>query len=276
MGRVAVVGSLNVDLVTVVQRHPRPGETVRGARLQRRPGGKGANQALGAVRAGASTALIGRVGADPDGSSYLVGLRRQDVDVSQVQRTRGVPTGAALIVVDGDGENTIVVAAGANAALGVDDVEAAAEVVRSADVLLLQLEVPLDTVAAAARIAHEAGTRVLLNPSPAAAMQPGLLQHVDLVVANMAEATQLTGWRGPLITTMGARGAHWGAAGVDLRRPAERVDAVDTTGAGDAFAGALAAALADGLDEASALDRAVAAGGRATTHEGAQDWSLEV
>ncbi|RJK92615.1 ribokinase [Vallicoccus soli] len=275
MGRVAVVGSLNVDLVTGVERHPRPGETVRGEGLEHRPGGKGANQALAAARAGARTTLVGRVGDDAAGSSYLIGLRREDVDVSRVRRTRGTPTGHALIVVDGSGENTIVIAAGANGELTPDDVEDCADVVREADVLLLQLEVPLPAVEAAARLARGAGTRVLLNPSPVTALGPSLLDHVDLVVANEDEARSLGGWDGPLITTLGARGARWRAPRVDLHRDALRVDVVDTTGAGDALAGAVAAALADGLDEAAALERGVAAGARAATHDGAQDWLLD-
>ncbi len=275
MGRVAVVGSLNVDLVTTVQRHPVPGETVRGQGLERRPGGKGANQALGAARAGAATTLVGRVGDDAAGSAYLLGLRREEVDVGRVRRTRGTPTGHALIVVDRSGENTIVIAAGANGSVSEQDVVDAADAVREADVLLLQLEVPLPAVEAAARLARAHGTRVLLNPSPVTALGPELLDHVDLVVANEVETRSLGDWDGPLVTTLGGRGARWRAPGVDLHRDAVRVDVVDSTGAGDAFAGALAAALADRHDEAAALERAVAAGARAATHPGAQDWLLD-
>jgi ribokinase len=269
VGTVCVVGSLNIDLVTTVAGHPAPGETVRGRGLDRLPGGKGANQALAAARAGARTLLCGRIGTD--GTGYRDGLTERGVDCTGVHVVPGTPSGHALIAVDEHGENTIIVIAGANAALDAAEVDRHADAIASADVLLLQLEIPMPGVLRAAELAGRAGTRVLLNPSPWSPPPAELLAVADPVVVNEHEDRQLPadGARSVCVT-LGARGARWGehtAWGGDVR-------VVDTTGAGDSFAGALAAALAAGVDDAGALRLAVAAGGAACGWAGAQGWRL--
>jgi ribokinase len=269
-GTVVVLGSLNVDLVVRVAAHPRPGETVAGRDLRRLPGGKGANQAVAAARAGARTRLIGCVGEDGEGSAYVEALASRGIDVTGVRRVRGAVTGTAVITVEDSGESTIVVVPGANAAVTVEDVDLA-----GADVLLVQLEVPLPVVAEAVRRAAAAGVRVVLNPSPYADLPADVVAHADPVVANALEAGRLPARPRSLLTTLGADGARWEtAAGEVLTIAAPAVDVVDATGAGDAFAGTLAAALAGGLDEHAALERAVAAGAEAVVWNGAQGWSL--
>ncbi|WP_262852008.1 ribokinase [Mumia quercus] len=267
-GAVVVVGSLNVDLVTSVARHPSPGETVLGSDLVRLRGGKGANQALAARRAGAGVTMVGRVGDDGDGEAYRSALAEAGVDVTFLQTTPGVPTGTALIVVDPTGENAIVVAAGANARLEADDVRSARAALEGADVVLVQLEIGDEAVRAVAEVAATTGTRLVLNASPVRDLPRSLLAQADPVVVNEheAQAFGLSGADDGVCVTLGGRGATWGGTTV----PAPRVAAVDTTGAGDAFAGALASALAAGAGREDALRAAVAAGAEATTWSGAQ------
>lgn len=266
MSRVVVLGSLNVDLVTRVAQHPSPGETVLGEGLRRLAGGKGANQAMAAARAGASVLMVGAVGDDEGGRTYAARLAAAGVDTGALAVVDDEPTGTALIVVDSTGENSIVVVAGANATVTAD----ALPDLGPGDVLLVQLEVPLDAVAGACRRARGQGARVVLNTAPYADLPDDVLALADPVVANEHEAARLastSGTPGSLLVTLGSDGARWG----DLALPAERVDdVVDTTGAGDAFCGALAAALADGADDDAALRAALAAGARAVRHEGAQ------
>ena len=268
-GRVLVVGSLNVDLVAAVRAHPRPGETVLSTGLRRFPGGKGANQAVAAAAAGAAVRLVGCVGADPDGAAYLDGLAARGVDVTGVRRVAGAPTGTALITVDAQGESAIVVVPGANASLAPGDVD-----LRDADVVLLQLEVPLPVVEETVRRAAAAGARVVLNVAPYAELPPAVLDLADPVVANEHEAAALARPPRSLVTTLGPLGARWRHGGGSLEVAAPVVEAVDATGAGDAFAGTLAAALAAGADRHAALERAVVAGSAAVTRPGAQGWRL--
>jgi ribokinase len=269
VGTVCVVGSLNIDLVTTVDTHPRPGETVRGTGLDRLPGGKGANQALAAARAGARSVLCGRIGRD--GIAYRDGLERRGVDCANV-REAGTVSGHALIAVDAHGENTIIVIPGANAAMTEDEVATHADVITSADVLLLQLEIPMPAVVRAAGLARDAGVRVVLNPSPWSVPTAELLAVADPVVVNEREAEDLpAGAARSVCVTLGSKGARWGE--LSAAAP-DGVDVVDTTGAGDAFTGALAAALAAGAGEGEALRRAVAAGTEATGRPGAQGWQL--
>jgi ribokinase len=269
VGTVCVVGSLNIDLVTTVETHPQPGETVRGTGLDRLPGGKGANQALAAARAGARTLLCGRIGAD--GTGYRDGLAERGVDCAGVRTVADTPSGHALIAVDGHGENTIIVIPGANAALTPADVDGHAAAISAADVLLLQLEIPMAAVLRAAEVARRAGVRVLLNPSPWSVPPAELLAVADPLVVNEHEAARLpAGGAGSVCVTLGDRGARWG----ELTAPAVPGDVVDTTGAGDSFAGALAAALAAGESEADALRLAIAAGTEACGWAGAQGWRL--
>ena len=272
MGRVVVVGSLNVDLVTSVEVHPRPGETVIGSGLDRYAGGKGANQAMAAARAGSGEVLmVGRVGGDEGGSLYRTRLERAGVDVSGVLVDDSEPTGHALIVVDEEGENTIVVVPGANGRVSESDLEPV-RACGPGDVVLLQLEIPLPVVAAAVRLAHERGARVVVNVAPFASLPPDVVALADPLVANEHEAEALAdagGVPASLLVTFGAHGASWD--GVEYAAhtvPTHRVR--DTTGAGDAFCGALAAALAAGSARAAAMDAALAAGAAAVQHHGAQ------
>jgi ribokinase len=270
MGKVLVLGSLNVDLVTHVEHHPAPGETVLGEGLSRLAGGKGANQAVAAASAGAEVVMLGAVGDDDAGRSYLERLQRLGIDTGAVV-VRDEPTGTALIVVDDSGENTIVVAAGANHAVG-DDAIAVVESAGPGDVLLAQLEVPLETVARACTTAVRRGVRIVLNAAPYAVLPGNAFARADPVVVNEHEARMLAdtaGLPGSLLVTFGARGADWDG----LRVPAVDVptdEVVDTTGAGDAFCGALAAALARGEEREPALRAALAAGAEAVRHAGAQ------
>lgn len=269
MGTVCVVGSLNIDLVTKVAAHPAPGETVRGAGLDRLPGGKGANQAVAAARAGARSVLCGRIG--PDGADYRTGLVRRGVDCDGVLVVDS-PTGHALIAVDERGENTIIVVAGANAELDTDGVDRHRTAIAGADVLLLQLEIPTEAVLRAAAVARAAGVRVVLNPSPWRLPPAELSAVADPLIVNEHEAAALPAdTAGSVCVTLGGRGARWG----ELTAPAPSdVRVVDTTGAGDSFAGALAAALAAGAAREEALRSAVAAGTEACTWPGAQGWRL--
>jgi ribokinase len=271
-GRVVVVGSLNVDVVVQVERHPGSGETVLGSSLRHLPGGKGANQAVAAAEAGAEVALVGCVGDDADGAAYVAGLTARGVDATGVRQVTG-PTGTALVVVDEDGENTIVVVPAANALVGHEDVACLA--LGSGDVVLLQLEIPLPVVGAAIRRAGEAGARVVLNLAPFADLSAELLDSCDPVVVNEHEAAALVHHPTSLLVTLGSRGARWERAGEQIEVGAPKVEAVDTTGAGDMFAGTLAAALAGGAGSADAMAAAVAAAARSVTRPGAQGgWTL--
>jgi ribokinase len=275
MGRVVVLGSLNLDLVVAVPRHPAPGETVLGGPLRRAFGGKGANQAVAAAAAGAVTALVGRVGDDDAGRAYLARLRGLGVDAGRVTADPGAATGHAIVVVDAGGENSIVVSPGANAGVGDADAAAAAGELGPGDVLALQLEVAVDVVAAAARAAAARGARVVLNLAPYADVPADVLALADPVVVNEHEHGLLRGSaahdrrRGPpsLLVTSGAAGSRWG----DLRVAAVPVtDVVDTTGAGDAYCGTLAARLALGDEPATAMAAASAAAAESVTRVGAQ------
>ena len=268
---VVVIGSLNVDLVTRVEHYARPGETVLGSSIKRLAGGKGANQALGAVRAGARTRLIGCVGDDPEGAALVHGLALRCVDVSRVRRTDTAPTGTAIVAVDRTGESSIVVAAGANSEVNVADVD-----LTGAAIVLLQLEIPVSVVSAAVRRAGAEGVRVVLNCSPYAQLPDDVIAIADPVITNERERERLLTRPPSLVTTLGAKGARWEtASGGVIEVEAPEVDrVVDATGAGDAFAGALAASLARGGSERAALEAAVAAGSESVTAHGAQGWAL--
>jgi ribokinase len=272
---VMVLGSANADLVVEVDRRPAAGETVLGSDTVVLPGGKGANTAVAAGRLGARVGFLGAVGADANGNLLLDSMRSAGVDVSLVRR-RDRPTGAAYITVTPDGENSIVVSPGANAALTESDVD-----LGTARVLVVSLEIPIAVVEHAVARAAEAGVRVVLNLSPVATLSAATMSTLDPLVVNEHEAAWLLD--GPAdparlldlgprsaVVTLGARGAVVAGTGGTHEIPAPRVTPVDTTGAGDAFTGALAVGLAkgDGLPEAAALAVRVAAD--SVTRPGAQ------
>ncbi|HNQ87196.1 MAG TPA: ribokinase [Verrucomicrobiota bacterium] len=287
--RILVVGSANTDMIVRVDRIPRPGETVLGGAFSVAAGGKGANQAVGAARAGGAVTFVGCVGRDEFGGRALEGWTRLGIDVRHVRRDAKAPSGVALILVAESGENAIAVAGGANGRLTPADVRRARGAFGGADVLLLQLETPLGAVRTAARLASEAGALVLLNPAPARSLPDALLRRVDLITPNETEAELLTGIRlrsdaavrraaavlrrrgvASVIITMGARGAYVATGLGDLWVPGFRVRAVDTTAAGDMFNGALAVALGEGRRLPEAVRFANAAAALSVTRMGAQ------
>jgi len=264
-----VLGSLNVDAIVRVGRHPLPGETVLGGPVTTRFGGKGANQAVAAAVAGARVRMIGRVGDDADGAAYRARLAAFGVDVSAVRVDPGAATGRAAIAVADDGENTIIVSPGANATVDASDL-AALERIGDGDVLLAQLEIDLAVVGDAVRLAARRGARVVLNVAPFAALPEEVLALADPVVANESEAAALAASGVvpvQLLVTRGADGSVWG--GIEVA--AEPVPhPLDTTGAGDTYCGALAAALVEGAEPADAMQRAAAAAARSVSWLGAQ------
>jgi ribokinase len=282
---VAVVGSINQDLVVTVKRFPEPGETLLGRGHFMAAGGKGANQAVAAARLGQEVTMVGRVGDDAFGHSLRHRLDSEGVGVDHVRIDLERGTGLAVITLDDRAENTIVVSAGANGAVTLDDVAAAESDLVAAEVTLLQLEVPLAAVDAAAELA---GGLVVLNPAPAASLPAETLDMVDVLVPNRSELGLLAGvdepWSlddveaaavalagpGTVVVTLGAEGALLVSGGPAQLVPAPQVEAVDTVGAGDAFCGALADALARGWTLPRAVEWAVHAGAIATTREGAQ------
>ncbi len=278
-----------MDLVARAPRIPQPGETIIGRDFHTLPGGKGANQAVAAARLGAMVTMIGRVGSDAFAKLLLDNLAAAGVEHTYVTQDPGAATGVALIVVDAAGQNTIVVASGTNMRLSPADIEAAETAISSADVLLLQLETPLETVTRAAQIAHAHGVMVILNPSPARPLPPALLSLVDVLVLNESETALLTGLPvdsrpqveaaaaalresgvGVVILTLGERGALLAQTESTQAFPAFMVTVVDTTAAGDAFMGGLAVALAEGKSLAEGTRWGNAAGALAATQLGAQ------
>jgi ribokinase len=265
--KIAVIGSVNLDVVASADRLPLAGETVSGHSIAHHPGGKGANQALAACRLGAVVAFIGRVGADSSADQALALLRADGVDLTGCLPVPDAPTGVALIGVAGDGENQIIVVPGANAKLGPDD----ARDIR-ANALIVQLEVPVATVAAA--VADFAGL-VVVNLAPACDVPEALIARADMIVVNQTEAAfygpALDACPGLIAITLGADGACLMQAGVVLAQTSPPpVTVADTTGAGDTFVAALTVALLEGQDHQRALAFACAAGALATTRPGAQ------
>ena len=288
--RIAVVGSLNMDLVVKAARIPQPGETVLGAGgIAQIPGGKGANQCYGAARLGAHATMIGCVGADSFGDILVENLASVQVDTQHIRRDPASATGTAMIVVAEDGQNSIVVSSGANGQLSPADVDRAEAAIAAADVLLLQLETPLPTVTRAAQLARAHRTTVVLNPAPAQALPAELLALVDVLIPNETEtallsgepmetdadlqsaATVLQGFGiGTLIITLGARGSMT-VVGEETRHfPAFPITPVDTTAAGDAFVTGFGVALAEGQSLEAAVRFGNACGALAATRAGAQ------
>lgn len=265
MAQISVVGSVNLDLVATAPRLPRPGETITEAEFARHPGGKGANQALAARWLGAEVRLVACVGDDPEAGIATSTLRDAGVDLSGCRQIATAPTGVALIVVDAHGENQIVVAPGANRHLSADDID-----VTGADVVVTQLEVPVEAVIAAV----EASSFAVVNAAPARTLPAALLASCDVVVVNQTEAAffgDALDAVAVVVTTLGADGAvaRQGSR-VVARAATPKVEVVDTVGAGDTFVGALAVELAGGAELGQALRFACAAGALATTRPGAQ------
>lgn len=295
MGKIAVVGSINMDVVNRVERHPLPGETVSGLETAYIPGGKGANQAVAAARAGAQVLMIGAVGQDPFGGPLVEALGQAGVDTAGVLEKEGT-SGMAFITVDAHGENNIILSSGANGRLGVEDMEAGliGAAVRYGGMglggVLLQNEIPWETTSAAIRRARTLGATVYLNPAPARKVEDEVLAFVDVLVVNETEAAAISGmkvdsrenaeaaaeWllgRGvrEVIVTLGAAGVVYASKeGKRVSVPAFRVEAVDTTAAGDTFIGAYAAARDRGDSVQDALRWANAAAAIAVTRPGAQ------
>ncbi len=287
--RIVVVGSSNTDMVVAGERLPAAGETVLGGSFLMAAGGKGANQAVAAARLGANVALVARIGADLFGDQAVRGFEREGIDTRFVSRDPEAPSGVALILVDEAGENLISVAPGANARLSVADVEAARAAIEAAAIVLLQLEVPLETVRSAARIARAAGALVILDPAPARELDDSLLADVSILTPNESEAERLTGIpvgddasadraaaalraRGvsTVALTLGARGCYLLSGDHRGRVAAPPAEAVDSTAAGDTFNGALAWQLARGAALAVAVETACRAAALSVTRRGAQ------
>lgn len=289
MKKVVVVGSSNTDMIIRVTHIPRPGETILGGEFSMAPGGKGANQAVAAVRAGGRVTFVARVGDDVFGARALKDFEADGIDVRFVVKDGQSPSGVALINVADDGENAISVASGANGRLSADDVRKAEAAFNGADLVLIQLETPIKTVRAAAETAKRRGIPVILNPAPARPLDDDLLRTVSILTPNESEAEILTGIkvgtetdakraaaalraRGPrlIVITLGEKGGY--AAGDEFEGmvPAFKVTPVDTTGAGDVFNGALAVALAEKRPLAEALRFASAAAALSVTKLGAQ------
>ena len=288
--KVVVLGSYNTDLTIKAQRIPRAGETIIGGVFSEGGGGKGANQAVAAARAGANVSFIGKVGNDTLGDSGIRRLTDEKINTSFVFRDSTASTGVAFIVVDKQGENCIVVASGANANLTPFDVESAISEISTASVLLVQLESPLDTIRAAIKKARKSGAIVILNPAPAQPLSKEMLRYVDIITPNEVEAEMLTGVKVTdeesmrasaeefflmgiknVIITLGSKGVFTAFQNAMEFLPSHKVDVVDTTGAGDVFSGSLAAFVSEGMPIYDAAKMAIAAAALSVTKIGALD-----
>lgn len=287
---VVSLGGINIDLVTVAERFPAAGETVVGHRFLTYPGGKGANQAVAAARMGAPTAMVGRVGDDLFGPQVMDSLAAAGVDVSAVAVAPGVNTGIAVISIDAAGQNQIIQVLGANDTCGAAEAERVRSLLDSLSVLLLQLEVSVELSLQVAQAAAAAGKTVILDPSPVRPLPAAFYDCCSIITPNETDAAALVGFPvtdldsaaraadtllsrgvGAAIVTLGEQGAYYATAGGGEYQPPFPVDAVDSVGAGDAFNGALAAALAAGQNLPQAVQRAAAGGALAVTKVGAQD-----
>lgn len=298
MNRILVIGSTNIDLIARVRQLPRPGETVGEAFFMQANGGKGANQAVAAARLGGDVGFVTCVGNDASGAALSEQFVADGIDTGAVFTVDDTPTGTALIFVSEDGENSIAVAPGANRRLTPATIDAVADRIAAADYLLLQLEIPMETVIHAVETAHKAGTKVVLNPAPAMPLSDELLRKVDLITPNRTESETLTGVAvhtvqdasraarilqekgvGQVIITLGADGALIRTPAGEEHVPAPRVTPVDTTAAGDVFNGALLVALAERKRLAEAVRFAARCAARSVTRMGAQTsipWRREI
>ena len=283
--KVVVIGSSNTDMTIKGDRLPKPGETVLGGEFRMGPGGKGANQAVAAQRLGADVCFICKVGRDIFGDNAIAGYQKEGIDCSRILRSDKA-SGTALILVDGNAENCIAVAPGANADLTPEDVDSVADVIRSADYLILQLEIPVESVLRAAKIAHEAGVYVILNPAPACHLPEELFGYISLITPNQTESALLSGVEDNLdaaverlmqlgvkdvVVTLGSKGSLVISEGAKTLVPSLKVKAVDTTAAGDTFCGALCVALSEGCSLVDAAGFATKASALTVQKMGAQD-----
>lgn len=288
-GKILVIGSSNTDMTVKSPMIPRPGETVIGGEFKMGAGGKGANQAVAAKRLGGDVTFVCKVGKDLFGDNAIENYRKEGMDVSYVLRS-DKPSGVALIFVDGNAENCISVATGANGDLTPEDIEASTDLIRSSSILVLQNEIPIESVLKAARIAHEAGAYVILNPAPACALPEEIFQYVDLMTPNQTESEFYTGIpvndeasaqkaadalraKGvkDIIMTMGSKGSMGFTSEGTFFTPSRKVEAVDTTAAGDTFCGGLAVAISEGKTLPEAAEFATAASALTVQKMGAQE-----
>ena len=283
--KVVVIGSSNTDMTIKGDRLPKPGETALGGEFRMGPGGKGANQAVAAQRLDADVSFICKVGRDIFGDNAISGYQKEGIDCSRILRSDKA-SGTALILVDGNAENCIAVAPGANADLTPEDVDSVADVIRSADYLILQLEIPVESVLRAAKIAHEAGVYVILNPAPACHLPEELFGYISLITPNQTESALLSGVEDNLdaaverlmqlgvkdvVVTLGSKGSLVISEGAKTLVPSLKVKAVDTTAAGDTFCGALCVALSEGCSLVDAAGFATKASALTVQKMAAQD-----
>lgn len=289
MNKILVVGSINMDLVTRVSKSPKIGETVLGEDFKQIPGGKGANQAVAMARLGSDVSMIGMVGEDSFGNTLLAAIKKDGVDISGIGRCKNRSTGIASIVVDNDANNSIIVVSGANFEIKKEDIDANIKLYENSEIVVHQLETPLDIVEYSLKISKKLGKTTILNPAPAKVMSDEIIKNVDYLIPNETELELLTGMpvktkedillacrkmmaKGvkKLIVTLGARGAIY----VDDQGSREfgvyKVEAVDTTAAGDSFIGGLASAFSKGESVERAMDLAAKVGAITVTREGAQ------
>jgi ribokinase len=287
--RIAVVGSANIDLTTFTDRFPKPGETIFGQKFDLGFGGKGANQAVAARLCGADVFMVARVGSDLFGPATIENFKKLGIDTSHVKQVEGLSSGVAPIFVEPNGQNRILVVKGANDALMPADVDAAAEVLKAADCVVLQFEIPLETVYYTIAFARKHGIRCILNPAPGQPVDMNALSGLDYLIPNESEAESITGvavrsvedatkcaeklvaggiWR--VIITLGAKGSLFAGRGFCEHVPAVAVESVDSSGAGDAFIGSFAVFLAEGVAEREAVRRANLYAGLSTTGVGTQ------
>lgn len=286
---ITVVGSANTDMVILADHFPSPGETILGGKFLMNPGGKGANQAVAAARLGGKVSFISRVGEDIFGQETFQHLNKEGIDTQGLQKHPSQPSGVALITVDRNGENTIVVASGANMTLSPEELSQHLPLILTSKILLMQLEIPIETVLFAARAAFQSGKKVILNPAPAAALPPEIYPYIYALTPNETETAQLTGIKvhdensakkaaeklvslgvQNVVITLGATGAYLHSKEIQRIIPAPTVAAIDSTAAGDTFNGGLAVALSEGMDWVTAITFANRAAALSVTQMGAQ------
>jgi len=287
--KIVVVGSSNTDMVVKSDRLPVPGETILGGAFRMNPGGKGANQAVAVSRLGGSATFISKTGNDLFGKQSIEMFKEENINTDYIFSDLKLPSGVALIMVDSNGENCIVVASGANSSLCKNDIDKARKLIENAEILLMQLEIPMDTVEYAARMACEKGVKVILNPAPAAFLSNELMKCLHTIVPNNNEAEILSGikvtnWESArqaadiisskgvdnVVITLGSKGAFIKEGNSYHEIPTDKIVAVDTTAAGDTFCGAFCVGISEGLPIIDAVRMANKAAGIAVTREGAQ------